>query len=202
MVYTSDGSTVFLSTPEELVAINVATGSELYRTALPSSLLQLNPDNSTLIADERGNMRAIRAVDGMLLWELGFHVPDRQHGLNFTEIGAFAISPDNQYIAVGEVTRPGVLGGIDDGQIALIRIVDGTIVQEYRGQERGIGSLMFTTDSKTFLSSNGEEIARWDVEPRPSWLIWLPIATIGLVIVHGILNLLVAWWDQGRTRQI
>ncbi len=193
MAYSTDGQTVFLSTPESLIAVSTVDGRELYHQPLPSSRLMVTPDGTLILAYEAGNIRAFRASDGTLAWELGTDDSDRDRSLRFAKVSAVAISPNNQYGVVGETTTTGILGGVENGEIALIRIADGTIVRRYQGQTRGIISIEFTPDSKTFLSSNGDEIARWDVALLPPWLIWLPIAGIGLLLIHGVWQVVRGW---------
>ncbi len=196
IAYSPDGQFVYLSTPDTLIALHMNDGQEVFRRPLTWSKLTVSPDSSLILAYEAGNIRAFRASDGTLAWELGTDDSDRDRSLRFAKVSAVAISPNNQYGVVGETTTTGILGGVENGEIALIRIADGTIMRRYQGQTRGVGSMAFTPDSKTFLSSNGKEIARWDVVPLPPWLIWLPTTGLGLLFIYGMWQL-VSW---GRTR--
>jgi WD40 repeat protein len=198
MVYADHGQIVLLSTPDTLIALRTRDGQEIYRSPIPASKLVLAPDESVLLAYEQGHIRAMRTSDGVLLWTLGIENTDGRHSLPFADVSAVAVSPDSQYLVVGEQTQANFyLNFPRAGKIVLIQMADGTIVRRYQGQANGIGLIGFTPNGQTFLSSNSSEIAHWDVAPLPPWLIWLPGAGLAMLLLHALWQ-----WNRRRGQQI
>lgn len=193
MASTPDGQKVFFSTDDMLIAVRANDGSEIYRRPLPRSELLLSPDGATLIAYEGTNIRAFRASDGTPLWELAPSASDIRRSVGF-RISAVALSPDNRFLIVGEARQTPYFITIPHmSQIALIQLADGAIVRTYWGHQDGVTSLAFTPDSKMFVSTNSDEVARWDVAPLPPWLIWLPSTGLAFLFLYAVWGMIYQW---------
>jgi WD40 repeat protein len=151
VAFSPAGGVVAVSSYQRITLYDFATWHVIGEFVSPSneffSGIAYTPDGSAIAAANESRVILFSVVDGSPLWF---------RGLPNDSALSIAVSPDNQYIAVGSSLRSCVY---------LLRRSDGTIVRQWTHHTREVTSVQFTPDGQRVISTAPDgEVCVWRVD--------------------------------------